>query len=141
MSNYRLFFSSVDMRNITETKCEIWNNHQLRKYIIPPYYHTVTDDFGPLNWRLINDQKLHHICVNTRPSLSTDSVTQHKQTNTGSRTIYSCQKLRSAPVELSVSPAPPGCSPKSHSSDGLHLPITGNHLQPHKSSEETFTAR
>lgn len=59
----------------------------------------------------------------------------HRQTDSQSRTVWSCQNL----LEPNLSNLPPGCSLKSHSSDGLHLPIWGNHLQPNKSSEGTFT--
>lgn len=61
---------------------------------------------------------------------------RHHTTNTRSRNICSCQTS----PQSDLSRLPPGCSPKPHSSDGLHLPIPGNHLQPSKSSKETLTA-
>lgn len=47
----------------------------------------------------------------------------------------------SASLRLGLSLVAPGWSPKSHSWDGLQLPIRANLLQPNKSSKETFTAR
>lgn len=60
-------------------------------------------------------------------------ITQWAQRHT------SCYLQLPKPARARLSCVPPQCPPKSHSSDGLHLPVWENHLQPNKFSEDTFT--
>lgn len=102
--------------------------------MIPSPIRNLTESF---DWLTTSSVLISHLPSNNSSLKSVLVLFCHHTINTQSRNICSCQTS----PQSDLSRLAPGCSPKPHSSDGLHLPIRGNHLQPNKSSKETLTAR